>query len=94
MCEPRIESPLAAEALRRIGELYEVERQARGMDAASRLRLRQTGARPKLDALRTWLMQTRISVADGGATAKALDYSIQALASADALCRQRCAAGR
>ena len=71
------QSLVAAEALRRIGELYEVERQARGMDAASRLRLRQTDARPKLDALRTWLMQTRISVAHGGATAKALDYSIK-----------------
>lgn len=71
------QSLVAAEALRRIGELYEVERQARGMDAASRLQLRQTDARPKLDALRTWLMQTRISVAHGGATAKALDYSIK-----------------
>lgn len=71
------QSLVAAEALRRIGELYEVERQARGMDAASRLQLRQTDACPKLDALRTWLMQTRIGVADGGATAKALDYSIK-----------------
>lgn len=71
------QSLVAAEALRRIGELYEVERQAQGMDAANRLQLRQTDARPKLDALRTWLMQTRISVANGGATAKALDYSIK-----------------
>jgi len=71
------QSPVAAEALRRIGELYEVERQAQGMDAASRLQLRQTDSRPKLDALRTWLMQTRISVAHGGATAKAIDYSIK-----------------
>ena len=71
------QSPVAACALRRIGELYAVERQAQGMDAASRLQLRQTDARPKLDALRTWLMQTRISVANGGATATALDYSIK-----------------
>lgn len=71
------QSPVAAEALRRIGELYEVERQATGMDAASRLQLRQTDSRPKLDALRTWLMQIRISVAHGGATAKAIDYSIK-----------------
>lgn len=71
------QSLVAAEALRRIGELYEVERQAQGMDAACRLQLRQTDARPKLDALRTWLIQTRISVADGGGTAKALDYSIK-----------------
>ena len=71
------QSLIAAEALRRIGELYEVERQARGMDAARRLQLRQQEARPKLDALRTWLIQTRSSVAEGGGTAKALDYSIK-----------------
>lgn len=71
------QSLVAAEALRRIGELYDVERQARGMDAASRLQLRQTDARPKLDALRAWLIQTRITVADGSGTAKALDYSIK-----------------
>lgn len=71
------QSLVAAEALRRIGELYDVERQAQGMVAASRLQLRQQEARPKLDALRTWLIQTRITVADGGGTAKALDYSIK-----------------
>jgi transposase len=71
------QSLVAAEALRRIGELYEVERQAQGMDAAGRLLLRQTDAQPKLASLRTWLMQTRITVADGGATAKAIDYSIK-----------------
>jgi transposase len=71
------QSLVAAEALRRIGELYEVEREAQGMDAAGRLQLRQAGAEPKLDELRTWLIQTRMTVADGGATAKALDYSIK-----------------
>jgi transposase len=71
------QSPIAAEALRRIGELYEVERQAQAMDAASRLQLRQQAARPRLEALRDWLIQTRISMADGGGTARALDYSIK-----------------
>jgi len=54
-----------------------VERQAQAMDAISRLQLRQHEARPRLDALHTWLRQTRIRVADGGGTAKALDYSIK-----------------
>ena len=71
------QSPVAAEALRRIGELYDVERLGMSMDAASRLQLRQQEARPRLDALRVWLVQTRITVADGGATAKALDYSLK-----------------
>jgi len=39
--------------------------------------MRRQEARPRLDALRVWLIQTRITVADGGATAKALDYSIK-----------------
>lgn len=71
------QSLIAAEALRRIGELYDVERRAQGMDAAGRLRLRQADAQPKLASLRTWLTQTRITVADGSGTAKALDYSIK-----------------
>jgi transposase len=71
------QSPIAAEALRRIGELYDVERQTQEMDAASRLHTRQQEARPRLDALQIWLRQTRISVADGGGTARALDYSIK-----------------
>jgi transposase len=71
------QSPIAAEALRRVGELYEVERQAQGMDAVGRRQLRAQEARPRLEALRTWLIDTRIGVADGGGTAKALDYSIK-----------------
>jgi len=66
------QSPVAAEALRRIGELCEAERQAQGMEP-----LRQTDARPRLDTLRTWRMQTRLGVANGDATARALDYSIK-----------------
>ena len=71
------QSPIAAEALRRIGELYDAERQAQAMDAASRLQLRRNEARPRLDAFHAWLLQTRTRVADGGGTAKALDYSIK-----------------
>jgi transposase len=71
------QSRVAAEALRRIGELYDVERRAQGMDVDGRFALRQADARPRLDALRTWLIQTRVTVADGGGTAKAIDYSIK-----------------
>ncbi len=70
-------SVVAAEALRRIGELYEVERQAQELDAGDRLQLRQANAQPKLDELHAWLIQTRMTVADGGATAKAMDYTIK-----------------
>jgi len=71
------QSKIAGEALRRIGELYDVERQAQGRVDTERLLLRQTEAKPKLTALHAWLIQIRATVADGSGTAKALDYSIK-----------------
>jgi len=71
------QSKIAGEALRRIGELYDVERKAHGMVETERLLLHQTEAKPKLEALHTWLIRTRVTVADGSGTAKALDYSIK-----------------
>lgn len=73
------QSPVAAEALRRIGELYEIERlaQDKELNAEERRLLRQAEAKPKLASLHAWLIQARITVADGGGTAKALDYSIK-----------------
>lgn len=44
----------AFEGLTWIGKLYEVERDARGMSAEERHRLRQTRARPILDAMEQW----------------------------------------
>lgn len=44
-------SPIAQEALARIGQLFEVERKANGLPPDQRVSLRQTEARPILDAL-------------------------------------------
>jgi transposase len=71
------QSPIAAEALARIGELYAVENQGRALDAEARRRLREQQAKPRLAALFEWLWQTRRQVADGSATAKAIDYSLK-----------------
>lgn len=71
------QSKIAGEALRRIGELYDLERQAQDKNADERWLLRQTEAKPKLEALHAWLIHTRVTIADGGGTAKALDYSIK-----------------
>ena len=71
------QSPIAAEALARIGELYAIERDGRGCDAAARQQLRQREAQPKLNDLYVWLRQTRLTVADGSGTARALDYSLK-----------------
>jgi transposase len=48
-------SPLAAEALRRVGELYAVEAEIRGRPAEDRLTVRQERSRPIVDALHAWL---------------------------------------
>ena len=71
------QSPLAAEALRRIGELYLIEEQAREYTVADRLQLRQQEAQPRLASFHHWLMETRTKVADGGGIARAIDYSLR-----------------
>ena len=70
-------NPIAQEALVRIAALYEIERRGRDLSIADRALLRQQEAQPLLDALHTWLRATRLTVAHGGGTAKALDYSLK-----------------
>ena len=69
--------PTAAEALRRIGELYQIEQAGQALASPERLQLRQQQAQPKLAALQHWLIDTRGNTADGGGLAKALDYSLR-----------------
>ena len=71
------QSPVAAEALRRIAELYAIETQGRDLDGTARQRLRVQEALPKLQAMHGWLQLTRQSVANGGSLAKAMDYSLK-----------------
>ena len=69
--------PVAEEALRRIGELYAVEAQARDGDVAVRLALRQQESLPKLTSLHDWLIAQRMKTADGSGLARAIDYSLK-----------------
>ena len=69
------EPELAAEALRRIGELYAIEKQAKDFDAEARRAVRERESRPRLLALREWLATTRTQVLDKGAMASAIDYT-------------------
>jgi len=48
-------SPLAEEALRRIGELYRIEAEIRGRPAEERRRVRQERSKPLVEALHAWL---------------------------------------
>jgi transposase len=70
-------NPIAQEALVRIAALYAIEAQGRDTDIVARTQLRQEQAQPLLQSLHDWLLKTRMTVANGGGTAKAIDYSLK-----------------
>ncbi len=70
-------NPIAQEALNRIASMYAIEAQGRDMDTTARTQLRQEQAHPQLKSMHDWLLSTRMKVANGGGTAKAMDYSLK-----------------
>ena len=71
------QSPIAAAALVRIGELYAIEKAGKKLDAVARQQLRHEQAKPKMVDFHAWLVHTRKTVADGSSTANAMDYTIK-----------------
>jgi transposase len=69
-------SQIAEEALKLFGVLYDIERDVKELDPDKRREMRQQKGRPAADALHAWLVAHRQRVPDGGATAKAIDYSL------------------
>ena len=69
-------SPLAAQAIRRIGALYEIEREIRGRPPDERCAVRQARAGPQLDALRQWLQASLSTVSAKSALAVAIRYAL------------------
>jgi transposase len=69
-------SPLAGEALQRIGELYQIETDITGQPAEARLVARQDRAAPILDALRDWLTAQRRRLSTKSALARAMQYAL------------------
>jgi hypothetical protein len=63
--------------LRRIGELYAIEAQAKDGDPAARLALRQQEALPRLRDRHDWLIAQRLKTADGSGLARAIDDSLK-----------------
>jgi transposase len=63
--------------LKLIGTLYDVEREIKDLAVEERLHIRRLKARPAADLLHAWLIAHRHKVPDGGATAKAIDYSLK-----------------
>jgi len=77
-------SPIAAEALRRIAEIYAVERRIRGRSAQEREGARDRDTRPAVAAMKLWLEQELNRIPPHGNLAEAIRY---ALARWPALCR-------
>ena len=69
-------SQIAGQAVMLIARLYEIEREARDLEAQQRWLLRQQHANPVVTALHTWLTGQRQKLANADATAKAIDYSL------------------
>ncbi|MHB1271920.1 MAG: IS66 family transposase [Rhodanobacter sp.] len=70
-------STLTGPPLASIAQLYRIEADARGLDPPARLALRQTHAKPILDAWWAWIQTVRPTVAGGSGIEKALDYTIR-----------------
>lgn len=69
-------SPVATDALRRIGELYAIEARIRGQSPAQRLAERRTFSKPIVDALHVWL-DAQLRLVSGRSTlAEAIRYAL------------------
>ena len=69
-------SPVAEQALKFFGLLYDVEREVHALESNERRRRRQEQARPIAKDFHVWLQAQRGRVPDGSATARAIDYSL------------------
>ena len=70
----RTPSALTEEALKRIGELYAIEAEIRGMPAKRRLAERQQKAKPRLKSLESWLREKVKTLSRHSELAKAFTY--------------------
>lgn len=71
------QSPMAFEALQRIGQLYTIEAEGKQLTIDERKILREEKSLPTIKSLHDWLVHTRVNTANGGASARALDYTLK-----------------
>jgi len=69
-------APIAAEAVRRIDELFEIERTINGKTAAERLAVRREQSGLLVAALETWLREQRALLSAKGDLVKAINYGL------------------
>jgi transposase len=68
------EAPIAAEAVRRIDELFAIERTINGKASEQRLAVRRVKSAPLVTDLEIWMRQQRALLSAGNDTAKAINY--------------------
>ncbi len=71
------QSEIAKEALHRIQQLYELERQGALLDQQGRHQLRQSQSAPLLKEFKAWLLSQRQQLMNADVTAKAMDYALK-----------------
>ncbi len=69
-------SPIALEALERIGRLYKIEEEIRGRRPQERHAVRQARAGPELKSLHEWLHKTATTLSKKSELAKAIRYAL------------------
>ncbi|SPJ25951.1 hypothetical protein PAA8504_03807 [Palleronia abyssalis] len=67
-------SPVALEAIKRIDAVFDIEREINGLDAGSRLEVRQLRSRPLVDDLHEWMRSERDTMSKHNPVAKAISY--------------------
>jgi transposase len=67
-------APIAEDGVKRIGELYRIEAELRGLDPEARLAGRQERAKPVIADMETWLTHHRARVAAKSPLGEALNY--------------------
>ncbi len=70
-------APVAIEAVRRIDELFAIEREINGRPPDERRTVRQERSKPLVAALETWLRDERKKLSAKAPVAKAIDYSLK-----------------
>jgi len=69
-------APIAIEAVKRIDDLFAVEREINGLMPAQRLAVRNERSRPLIIALEAWLREQRAKLSGQNKTAKAIAYCL------------------
>jgi len=69
-------SPIAKEALERIGQLYGIEQEIRGRSPDERKEVRQARSRPLLESMQTWWKATQAKLSQKSDVAMAIRYAL------------------